>query len=597
MSVYPSVSKSVFRSVHKSLKVPPAFAGGGPSNPMLTAPGVQAVWPMDDSSGVVARNIVADAATIDNNLWHAPEIGFNHQTAKTGSATATESYAAGNDGRARAIRIVFPGSASVTLNNFACTSGVAHTLSFKYKRTGGTNQIFKAYADALSGELTATDTWQTHTQTWTPATTTPTIGFYSIGATAADYLICDFKVEQGGSATAYIAPQSHVVFQGNYKPTWSSAGLVCSSNNRGAFAARSTDATLTDFTVYHCFKQTGAVETNYNTIQHMDASVTKWFMGPGATAGYSDFRVANGTAMLARGTETIDGDWHVICCRYDGATVIMYLDGVPVRTHTQTGTVAASYLRFFSLFTQGFGAIGTHGYAAWYDDTHTAAEIVEITEYIRAAMVTRGETFPVNDNIVLFDGDSLFEGIAYAGLIPVPKRVIADLPANTLVGNIAKSGSSINNSASPGSYNTSLYARRATIDLALQSTATTKILCIGAGTNDMNAGSTADYLANLKAYCQERRAAGWKVVVGTLLPCTYASGTFNTKRAVTNADVLNPAHIGVYWDAVADQGGDATYAVDGAELNASYYPDTVHPNNTVCAGIKSYWSDAINSLL
>lgn len=578
--------------------VPAALLGGGTLNPLLIAPGVIAVWPMDEGSGNVARNSAVAATTIDNNLWHAPEVGFNHQTAKGGSATATDAYAAGNDGRTRAVRIVFSGSGSVTLSNFACSAGVAHTLSFKYKRTGGTDQSFKAYADALSSALTATSSWQTYSVTWTPATTTPTIGIYSDGTTAADILICDFKVEQGSSATPYIAPQSHIVFQGAKKPTWSSAGIVTSSADRGALAARNFDATLSAFTVYHAFKQSGAVNGNYNTIQHLDITVNKWHMGPGKTANdYNDFRILNGVSQIARGTKPSDTNWHILACQYDGAAVSYYLDGVLTRTNTQTGTVSASYLRFFSLFTGGFGATGTHGYAAWYDSAHDAQTVVECSEFIRSEIVGRGETFSAIENVVVFEGDSIFEGIAYTPLSPVPERVMADMPSNTFVANVARSGSSINSAASPGSYNTSLYARRATIDNALLYPATNHILCVGSGTNDMNSGDTATYLTNLKNYCAARRAAGWKVVVGTLLPCTYASGTFNTKRAVTNADVLNPAHIGVYWDAVADQGGDTTYAKDGDELNASYYPDTVHPNDTVCAGVKGYWSTAINSLL
>lgn len=597
MSCQPSLSKSVFPSVHRASNVPAALSGGV-SNPLLSASGLIAIWPMDEGSGSVARNSAVAATTSDNNLWHAPEVGFSHQTAKGGTGAATDSYAAGNDGRTRAVRIVFSGSGSVTLSNFACTSGVAHTLSFKYKRTGGTDQAFKAYADSLSGVLTATDTWQTHTQTWTPATTTPTIGVYSNGATAADILICDFKVEQGSSATAYIAPQSHIVFQGAKKPTWSSAGIVTSSADRGGLAARNADATLSAFTVYHAFKQSGSVNGNYNTIQHLDTTVNKWHMGPGKTANdYNDFRVADGISQLARGTKSSDGNWHVICCQYDGTYVSMFLDGVLTRTHTQTGTVAASYLRFFSLFNGNFGATGTHGYAAWYDSSHSAQTIVDCSEFIRSELVGRGETFPAIENVVVFEGDSIFEGNAYTPLSPVPERVMADMPANTFVANTAKSGSSINSSGTPGSYTTSLYARRLTIDNALLYPASNHVLCVGAGTNDMNSNTAATFLANLKAYCQERRNAGWKVVVGTCLPCTYSAGGFNAKRATANAEINNVANIGVYWDAVADQGGDATYAVDGAELNASYYPDTVHPNDTVCAGIKGYWSTAINSLV
>lgn len=587
MSIFRSITKPIIRSISRSITDNPYGNKG-----LLTANAV-GIWPMDDGSGVIARNIVGGIP--DNNLWHVPEVGFTHQTSSSGGASSTDAYAVTPDGRMRAVRINFSGNGSKYLNNFACTSGVPHTLSFKYKRTGASNQTFRAYADTASGDLIATDTWQTHIQTWTPATATPTIGFAY--TSAFDILISDFKVEQGLSATPYIAPQSHIIFQGNNKPTWSTAGIVTSSANRAAYATRNIDATLSTFTVYHAFKQSGSVNANYNTLQHLDITVNKWFMGPGPTANnVHDFSVLN-QRHQAYGTKAADTNWHVIACVYDGAYVNYYLDGILTRTATTTGTITASYLRFFSLFTGGFGATGTHGYVAWYDTAHSSKIVVDSSEFIRKTIVDRGEVFSAYDNVVVFEGDSIFEGIAYAGLSPVPERVIPDMPANTFVSNTAKSGSSINSSGAPGTYNTSIYLRRTAIDNALLYPANNHILCVAAGTNDMNSGDSTTFLTNLKNYCQARKNAGWKVIVGTCLPSSYASGTFNSKRAVANAEIKNLANIGIYWDAVADQGGDATYAKDGDELNAAYYPDTVHPNNTVCAGIKQYWSDAINLLV
>lgn len=565
------------------------------SSPLLVSDGLLAVWPMDEGSGYYAKNQAVDVATVDNNLWHAPECALDHQTGKSGSATVTDEYAAAPDGRTRAARIVYPGSGSVTLGlapgTFAVTPG-QHTFSFKYKRTGGSDQTFKSYAEGLSGILTATDTWQTHTQTFTAATSTPTVGWYSNGATAADILIAEIKLETGGSATAYKAPQSHLVFQSGKKPTWSAAGIVTGAANLGGLAIRNANnATVAAMTYYHAFKQSGSPETNYNALSHLDTTLTKWFAGPGGTAGYADFRVLNGTAQQARGTKPWDGSWHVMAARYDGTTVRFYLDGVLTRVHTLTSTFAAAYLRFFSLYTQGFGATGTHGYAAWFDAAHTPAVIIENTAYIRAQIAARGETFTAPSNIVMFEGDSIFSGTAYVGLSPVPERSLPNLPAGTFVSNVAKAGSSL----PTGSINTSLVDRASIIDTGLAFAADNHILCVGIGTNDMASADAATFLTNLKAYCAARRTAGWKVVVGTVLPCTTSG--FNAKRATVNTEIRVAGNIGVSWDAVADQSANTTVGDDGDELNATYYPDGVHPSNAACALLEPYWTAAATSLI
>lgn len=563
------------------------------SSPLLVSDGLVAVWPMDEGSGYYAANEAVDVATIDNNLWHAPECALSHQTDKSGSATVTDEYAAAPDTRTRAARFIYLGSGSVTFRSdvFAVTPG-QHTFSFKYKRTGGSDQTFKSYAEGLSGILTATGTWQTHTQTFTAATSTPTVGWYSNGATAADILIAEVKLETGGSATAYKAPQSHLVFQSGKKPTWSAAGIVTGAANLGGLAIRNVNnASIGAMTYYHAFKQSGSPETNYNALSHMDITLTKWIAGPGGTAGYADFRILNGTAQQARGTKPWDGSWHVICAWYDGTTVRFYLDGVLTRVHTLTSTFAAAYLRFFSLFTQGFGAQGTHGYAAWFDAAHTPAVIVQNTSYIRAQIAARGETFTAKDNIVVFEGDSIFEGIAYAGLSPVPERSMPNLPASTFVANVAKSGSTLPSS----SINTGLSARASIIDTDLECPADNHVLCLAVGTNDLASTDAATFLTNLKAYCAARRTAGWKVVVGTVLPCTTSG--FNAKRATVNTEIRVAGNLGVYWDAVADQSANTTVGDDGDELNATYYPDGVHPSNAACALLEPYWTAAATSLI
>lgn len=103
----------------------------------------------------------------------------------------------------------------------------------------------------------------------------------------------------------------------------------------------------------------------------------------------------------------------------------------------------------------------------------------------------------------------------------------------------------------------------------------TNILCVMWGINNLAGGdSAATTTAALKSWCQLRKAAGWTVVVLTLLPCN-SFGSANSLREATN--VLIKADTSFY-DALIDTGDTGTLMGNVSALTGTtYYSDGVHP--------------------
>jgi hypothetical protein len=75
-------------------------------------------------------------------------------------------------------------------------------------------------------------------------------------------------------------------------------------------------------------------------------------------------------------------------------------------------------------------------------------------------------------------------------------------------------------------------------------------------------------------YCRARRAAGWKVVILTVLP-RQNDGNFETRRQAVNASIR--ANWTGFADALADVGSDSVIAANAAcTLDTNYYPDQIH---------------------
>jgi len=97
--------------------------------------------------------------------------------------------------------------------------------------------------------------------------------------------------------------------------------------------------------------------------------------------------------------------------------------------------------------------------------------------------------------------------------------------------------------------------------------------------------SVNTWISELKAYCDARRAAGWYLLLATILPQGDTGGvnTFNTRRNIVNPEIrlwttngsLQP---GKHADLIIDLAADSIMGVDNSfGINPTYWSDVVHP--------------------
>lgn len=130
-----------------------------------------------------------------------------------------------------------------------------------------------------------------------------------------------------------------------------------------------------------------------------------------------------------------------------------------------------------------------------------------------------------------------------------------------------------------------------------------RTVIVWGGTNDLQGGaSAATTYSRIVTYCQARKAAGWKVIVLSILP-RQASSTFETDRQTVNASLLadfptttaftNIRRGGTYADVFVNVGADATIGAPGSQNNTTYYDaDTIHLKNAGYAIVAALAKDA-----
>lgn len=108
--------------------------------------------------------------------------------------------------------------------------------------------------------------------------------------------------------------------------------------------------------------------------------------------------------------------------------------------------------------------------------------------------------------------------------------------------------------------------------------------------------SQEDYFANLKQWGLDRLAAGWSVVMGTILPQAHALSPtqFDTKRLQINTWIREDPS---FYNALADVGGDPVFGIHSAALDTTYYIDTLHPSVLTHSLMAPYFFNAMVEIL
>ena len=171
--------------------------------------------------------------------------------------------------------------------------------------------------------------------------------------------------------------------------------------------------------------------------------------------------------------------------------------------------------------------------------------------------------------LVVFDGCSLVLDSGLPAADMMPDQTMSLLPPDLEMVNLGVPGQTTGMMTADAA---------AEVDPLYSAGRDHNVLVVWEGTNDLAYGTTrplsaAQAYRHLAEYCRARRKAGYEVVILTVLP-REGSASFNAARSDLNERLR--AGWRDFADALADVAADPTIGPDGAELDTTYYRDTVH---------------------
>jgi lysophospholipase L1-like esterase len=237
-----------------------------------------------------------------------------------------------------------------------------------------------------------------------------------------------------------------------------------------------------------------------------------------------------------------------------------------------------------------------------YTNTRPCTASINVTNNGGIANPTQSiVTYVQQRSQVVCDGDSLTYGVgATHGSSDYPTVMTGLLNSSvwSVGGNLGVSGQPVG----PASQNPSMLyaaAQSSGIDSLYDAGKAANVCLCWGGNNDIRLGADAPtVLGRLQSYCASRRAAGWKVLVFTILPCTgsgYASG-FEAIRNALNISLRATWH--TFCDGLVDVAADSRIGVLGEEQQSTYYyTDHIHLNPAGYAIVADYAAAAVSQAL
>jgi lysophospholipase L1-like esterase len=194
---------------------------------------------------------------------------------------------------------------------------------------------------------------------------------------------------------------------------------------------------------------------------------------------------------------------------------------------------------------------------------------------------------------IMCEGDSVTFGFGLASTQAYPAVLGARLNKSAAVYNNGVNGSKV----------ADIVSRASAVDARLANNVM-NILCVMVGINDLyNSGGVgavpATFWSDYKVYLAARRAAGWKLVVGT--PTIVAGATATTRLLQYEAD--RQTTIGLMrgepnvYDVLVPTGSDQFFGVPTYPQDARFVPDGAHPSVLGSARLATLFLNGINELL
>lgn len=187
--------------------------------------------------------------------------------------------------------------------------------------------------------------------------------------------------------------------------------------------------------------------------------------------------------------------------------------------------------------------------------------------------------------VLIFDGDS--HTLGTGGVTPYPEQFLALISASYNYSNFGIGGQTI----------ATMQTDAATQVDVLYASPEKSVVFAWGGTNDIAAGETsATVITRIQTYCAARKAAGFKVVVFTILPNGGpVPPDYETKRLDVNNSVR--ANYATYADALCDIGANC-YVGDADDVNDTtyYQSDKIHLTNAGYAIVAALAKTAYDTL-
>lgn len=592
------------------------LAGGGGSN-LAAAVGL---WVTSDyvsspRKAIPNRNT---AVPVRNNLLNYSRGAFKaYGTARLewgvgASVTLTEGQT-GPDGLAQATRMQVTANAGTTngriFEGYALAAG-SYVQTIWMKSNTGSDQTV-AFGDLYTDttNFTVTPSWQCFQRAFTFASASTLAAIvrphHATTHDAIDILICDAECFPAGDSAigTYAVPAGHLYLGISQADT----GITVTGGVLDTVTSGAVAVALADFapstarrtrTVMVIAKQESNTDSSYQQLWG-NADSMPYTAGLRKSALLQDDSSSAATGCMQLWTEGADsvrptgrGMLDLYGAGYHGLgyttggdsgdaslRAAFYLDDVTFayQSHLDNENPFNKAERDYQRWQIGHpvGAVGRHKIAAvaMWDRELSASEYR--AAYAELVAVC-GVTVTPPSRIVMVEGDSISSDIGSSEGYPRLYRANQTVPAYVITR--SQSGSTL--AAAQANPTKVMTNRAAELDTAFPSRSVTRILSILIGANCLkNAASAAAWLADLESYVASRRAAGWLVAVGTLLPQgTSVTGyaTHNSRRVTVN-DALRTWVGAGKCDALIDYAADATMGPDAAANNASLYGDGMHP--------------------